>query len=213
MCPLQQAISTPPKNQPLLKLSNKYKRKEKIFSLPQGEREVNGFHSTNMHNVFRTPRPVKRALRSRKETVAQTTSAIPKCRHVRLSLLAQSISKLQVACSRQNLSRKRLCPFAHIGAKIPHQKLFGSKEHPHNTSGPGDMCSHAETLAAATLDRIEPSEAVEKKKNVFKGSERMTSNACVFQKNIPTHGRRKTLMGDTKKRKSASLPPSHRPEQ
>lgn len=59
------------------------------------------------------------------------------------------------------------------------------------------MCSHAETLAAATLDRIEPSGAVEeKKKNVFKGSERMTSNACVFQKIIPNFKRRKTLMGD-----------------
>lgn len=52
------------------------------------------------------------------------------------------------------------------------------------------MCSHAETLATATSNQI-----VRGKKKI-KGSERVTSNACVFQKIIPNFKRRKTLMGD-----------------
>lgn len=70
------------------------------------------------------------------------------------------------------------------------------------------MCSHAETLATATSDQIVRKRG---KNFFFKGSERVTSNACVFQKNIPNFKRRKTLMGD--KKKSASLPPSHCPAQ
>lgn len=56
------------------------------------------------------------------------------------------------------------------------------------------MCSHAETLATATSNQI-----VREKKKKIKGSERVTSNACVFQKIIPNFARRKTLMGDKKK--------------
>lgn len=55
------------------------------------------------------------------------------------------------------------------------------------------MCSHAETLAATTSNQIVKKK---KKKKNLKGSERVTSNACVFQKIIPNFKRRKTLMGD-----------------
>lgn len=59
-----------------------------------------------------------------------------------------------VVTKRRNSSRKHLCPPAITRAKIPYQKLFESKKTLHKTRRPGDMCSHAETLATATSDQI-----------------------------------------------------------